>query len=76
MIFQASIGRNVANKNDINSKDCDINKGKTSLEKRIPINIDLRIAADTGKPLVEENPDHKISKIFKNIAEKTKESFF
>jgi ATP-binding protein involved in chromosome partitioning len=42
---------------------------------KIPINIDLRIAADSGKPLVEENPDHKISKIFKEIAEKVKESF-
>jgi ATP-binding protein involved in chromosome partitioning len=37
---------------------------------KIPINIDLRIAADSGKPLVEENPDHKISKIFEEIAKK------
>jgi len=42
---------------------------------KIPISIDLRIAADSGKPLVEENPDHKISKIFKEMAEKIKESF-
>ena len=42
---------------------------------KIPIDIDLRIAADNGKPLVEENPDHKISKIFKEIAKKIKESF-
>jgi len=42
---------------------------------KIPINIDLRIAADSGKPLVEENPEHKISKIFKEIAIKIKESF-
>jgi len=42
---------------------------------KIPINIDLRIAADAGKPLVEANPDHKISKIFKEIAKKIKESF-
>ena len=41
----------------------------------IPINIDLRIAADTGKPLVEKNPDHKISKIFIEIAKKIKGSF-
>jgi ATP-binding protein involved in chromosome partitioning len=27
---------------------------------KIPINIDLRVAADNGKPLFEENPDHKI----------------
>jgi len=42
---------------------------------KIPINIDLRIAADSGKPLFEKNPDHEISKIFKNIANKIKESF-
>ena len=42
---------------------------------KIPINIDLRVAADTGKPLFEKNPDHKISKIFKEIAKKIKESF-
>ena len=41
---------------------------------KIPINIDLRIAADTGKPLVELNPGHKISKIFLDIAKKIKES--
>ena len=42
---------------------------------KVPINIDLRVAADKGKPLVEENPDHKISIIFKEIATKVKESF-
>ncbi len=42
---------------------------------KIPIDIDLRVAADNGKPLVEENPDHKISKIFKIMAEKVKGSF-
>ena len=42
---------------------------------KIPINIDLRVAADSGKPLVEENPDHKISLIFKEMAKKVKESF-
>ena len=42
---------------------------------KIPINIDLRVAADAGKPLVEKNPEHKISKIFKEMAIKVKESF-
>ena len=42
---------------------------------KIPINIDLRVAADSGKPLVEKNPGHKISKIFIEIATKIKESF-
>jgi len=42
---------------------------------KIPINIDLRIAADTGIPLVEKDPNHKISKIFLEIAKKIKGSF-
>ena len=42
---------------------------------KIPINIDLRVAADSGKPLVEKNPDHKISEIYKEMAKKVKESF-
>jgi len=42
---------------------------------KIPLNTDLRIASDEGKPLVEKNFDHKISKIFTNIANKVKGSF-
>ena len=42
---------------------------------KIPIDIDLRIAADKGKPLVEENAEHKISKIIIEIAKKIKGSF-
>ena len=42
---------------------------------KIPIDIDLRIAADNGKPLMEENPKHKISKIFIEMAQKVKGSF-
>jgi len=42
---------------------------------KVPINIDLRVAADTGKPLVEKNPEHKISKIFIEMAKKIKGSF-
>jgi len=42
---------------------------------KIPIDIDLRVAADTGKPLFAKNPDHKISKIFQEIAKKIKGSF-
>jgi len=42
---------------------------------KIPINIDLRVAADSGKPLFEKNPEHNISKIFLEIANKVKESF-
>ena len=42
---------------------------------KVPINIDLRVAADSGKPLFEKNPEHSISKIFLEIANKVKESF-
>jgi len=42
---------------------------------KVPINIDLRVAADAGKPLVEKNPEHKISKIFIEMAKKIKGSF-
>ena len=48
---------------------------KKKLLGKIPLNIDLRVAADSGKPLVKINPDHKISKIFIEIAKKIKESF-
>jgi len=50
-------------------------KYKKKFLGKIPINIDLRIAADEGKPLFEKNPNHKISKIFINIATEVKESF-
>ena len=42
---------------------------------KIPINPDVGKAADNGKPLMEENPDHKISKIYLELAEKVKLSF-
>ena len=42
---------------------------------KIPINIDLRIAADSGTPLMEKDPNHKISQIFLDIAKKIKGSF-
>ena len=47
---------------------------KTFLGK-IPINIDLRISADSGMPLFEKDSNHKISKIFKEIAEKIKKNY-
>ena len=42
---------------------------------KIPLHIDLRKSADDGQPLFQLNPQHKISKIFKEIAEKIKQSF-
>ena len=41
----------------------------------LPIHQDLRKSADEGDPLTHSNPDHEVSKIFKNIAEKIKQSF-
>ena len=41
----------------------------------LPLNEDLRTSADNGEPLTYSKPDHKISKIFKGIAEKIKQSF-
>lgn len=42
---------------------------------KIPLNQDLRNSADKGDPLTHSDPDHEVSKIFKNIAEKIKQSF-
>ena len=42
---------------------------------KIPIDIDLRIAADSGKPLIESNPNHKISKTIIEITKKVEKSF-
>ena len=42
---------------------------------KIPIDIDLRVSADSGKPLVEDKPDHNISKIFIKMAKEIKGSF-
>ena len=42
---------------------------------KIPIDIDLRKAADEGMPLTEKNPNHIISKNFIKIAREIKEFF-
>ena len=36
---------------------------------KIPLHQDLRIASDKGIPLTYSDPDHQISKVFKNISE-------
>jgi ATP-binding protein involved in chromosome partitioning len=41
----------------------------------LPIHQDLRASADKGEPLTHSDPDHEVSKIFKSIAEKIKQSF-
>ena len=42
---------------------------------KIPLDQDLRNSADTGDPLTHIDPNHEVSKIFKGIAEKIKQSF-
>ena len=42
---------------------------------KIPINPDVGKFGDLGKPIVEENPDHEISKIYINFANQIKKAF-
>lgn len=39
---------------------------------KIPINPEVGKQSDMGKPIVESNPSHEISKIYLNFAEKIK----
>jgi len=41
----------------------------------IPISSDVGKAGDNGKPIVEENPEHDISKIYLNFANKIKSTY-
>ena len=41
----------------------------------LPLSEDLRASADNGEPLTKSKPDHEISKLFKSIAERIKQSF-
>ena len=41
----------------------------------IPINSDVGKSGDKGKPIVEENPNHEISKIYLAFAEKIKKKY-
>ena len=42
----------------------------------IPINSDVGKSGDGGKPIVEDNPDHEISKIYFDFAKKIKSTYF
>ena len=42
----------------------------------IPINQEIGKMGDLGKPIVESDPNHKISKIFLDLAEKIKSNYF
>ena len=46
------------------------NKFKKNFLGKIPLHQDLRKCSDKGKPLTLETPDHEVSKIFLDIAEK------
>jgi ATP-binding protein involved in chromosome partitioning len=41
----------------------------------VPINPDVGKFGDKGKPIVEENPEHEISKIFLSLAKKIKSTY-
>jgi ATP-binding protein involved in chromosome partitioning len=41
----------------------------------IPINPEVGKAGDNGKPIVEDNPEHEISKIYLEFAEKIKSTY-
>ena len=41
----------------------------------IPINPEVGKTGDEGKPIVEANPEHEISKIYSNFAEKIKSTY-
>ena len=41
----------------------------------IPINPEVGNLGDLGKPIVESNPDHEISKIYLSFAEKIKSTY-
>ena len=41
----------------------------------IQINSAVGKAGDNGKPIVEENPEHEISKIYLRFAEKIKSTY-
>jgi ATP-binding protein involved in chromosome partitioning len=43
---------------------------KTSFLGSVPLSLDLRKASDNGQPLINSDPNHKISKLYKNIAKK------
>ena len=41
----------------------------------IPLNPEVGKSGDNGKPIVEENPNHEISKIYINFAKKIKSTY-
>tara|TARA_B100001057_G_C22806386_1_gene933604 strand:- start:1435 stop:1902 length:468 start_codon:yes stop_codon:yes gene_type:complete len=52
------------------------NEFKTEFLGEIPINSEVGKCGDKGKPIVENNPDHEISKIYIDFAKKIKSIYF
>lgn len=48
---------------------------KKEFLSEIPIDPEVGKKGDMGKPIVESNPDHKISKIYLSLAEKIKKLY-
>ena len=59
--------------------DGDVKKTAEEFNKeflgKIPINSEVGKAGDNGKPIVEENPEHEISKIYLGFAKKIKSTY-
>ena len=51
-------------------------RNKKKFLGEIPIDPEIGKSGDDGKPIVELNPEHKISKIFITLAEEIKSNFF
>ena len=55
--------KNIQSLGKVELKELLMNLKKTFLGE-IPINSDVGKSGDKGKPIVEENPNHEISKIY------------
>ena len=51
------------------------NEFKKEFLGEIPIDSEVGKSGDKGEPIVENNPDHKISKIYKKMAIQIKDVF-
>ena len=59
--------------------ECGVKRTAQEFDKEflgeIPINSEVGKCGDEGKPIVEANPDHEISKIYLSFAEKIKKEY-
>ena len=52
-----------------------IDNNKKEFLGEIPINPEVGKCGDEGKPIVEDNPEHEISKIYLDFANKIKSTY-